>query len=154
MGLREYFAASEISEKYVYVSDRFKGKFLIRGISEAEVRARRTYSETEFIYAIISCGCIEPEIDREMAELLLPGEAVFLYNEIIKAGGLDESFFSLKSQVRLMLKKGDADTVYSCLAAFEMGLVPSEYMRLGIRERACIGAFLDEKINTGRRRRR
>lgn len=150
MGLRKYFD-TEKEKSYAFVSDRFKGSFLIKGVTEEDIFNIKAASEREYLYGVIKLGVIEPEIDDEGIRLLLPGEIYSLYNKIIKISGLDKSFSELKRQVGRLLLKGDAETVYCCIVCFEMCILPTEFLSLDIKERACIAAFIDEKIRLRKR---
>ncbi len=161
MSLRGFFDFGEGRRERVVVSERLRDgfggilEFIIRGLSEEELKGIEARSEGEFIRRVIAVGCIEPTLSYEdILRGLLPGEALFLYRQIIKASGLDMSFSQLKGEVSSMLMRGEGEAVYACLAAFEMGIAPLEFLSMSVRERACIGAFIDEKIrikNSGRR---
>lgn len=144
----------EGKEKYVFISKRIrdeKGRplgFLIKGLRERDIEEIKAKSEKEFIFEVIKKGCILPEFKEnyEIEQGLLAGEAYGLYSEIIKAGGLDLSLKELKGQVSNMLLRGEAEAVYCCLAAFEMGIRPKDFAGFDRKERACIEAFIDEKV--------
>ncbi len=153
MSLKSFFGYGMGRRERVVVSERLKNnygktvEFTVRGLSEDEIRGIEANSEEEFVRRIIIMGCIEPELDDEaIMQGLLPGEAYALYGRIISASGLGKDFSALKGEVSSMLIRGESEAVYACLAAFEMGLAPSDYLKMGVRERACIAAFIDEKI--------
>lgn len=152
LGLREYFA--EEGERTVFISARLKDKkgkrfrFVIRGLKEKELEEIKAGSEREFIFEVIKRCVSEPDftLNEEIEQSLLSGEVYRLYYEIIKIGGFDKSFFELKKQVADMLLRGEPKAVYGCLAAFEMGILPKKISELDRKEKACIGAFIDEKV--------
>ncbi|MCD8089337.1 MAG: hypothetical protein LUD81_01700 [Clostridiales bacterium] len=157
VGLKEFL--SESSGKRVFISKRLKNetggelKLFIKGLNENDIEDIRAFSEKDFVYEVIKKGCLEPKFlkNEEIEAGLLPGEAYGLYREIIKAGGLDKSFSELKKEVSLMLLRGEAEAVYGCLSAFEMGILPRDFTGLDRKEKACIGAFIDEKIRIRKR---
>ena len=129
MSVKSFFGYGRGRRERAVISERLKNnygktmEFIVRGLSEDEIRGIEANSEEELVRRIIIMGCIEPELDREaIMQGLLPGEA------------------------SSMLIRGESEAVYACLAAFEMGLAPSDYLKMGVRERACIAAFIDEKI--------
>ncbi len=152
MSLRDYF--SDEKEKNVLISGRLKNEtgeafmFTVKGIKEREIENINAFSEKDFVCEVIKKGCINPKFNesKEIEQGFLPGEAYRLYSEIIKAGNLDKSFSELKKQVGAMLLKGEAEAVYACISAFEIGLLPREFTELDRMEKACIGAFIDEKM--------
>lgn len=159
MGLREYFSADCGSEKFVFISQRIKGEggrtfgFYIRGLTERQLREIKADSEKDFVFEVICKGVLEPKLNISLCEnLFLAGEAFRLFEKIIFAGGVGKTFGELKREVGVMLLKGESEAVYGCLAAFEMGITPKEFAFMDLREKACIGAFIDEKIRIKQRR--
>lgn len=147
MSLEEYFRYGENEKRNIFIERKGERLWLrIRGLAGEEIRRIGGSGEREFIEEVIKLGCCEPLIgERETAELL-PGELYRIFGCIIKLSGLEKGFLECKEEVKRMLAGGEAEAVYGCIAAFEMGILPKRFCGLDVKERACIGAFIDEKI--------